>query len=103
VVFRVRACKNDPYADFVFWREALPERMKNAGYRIVADSVITSGNNKALLLEMAAPLGSVDFSYMVLMRVNEKNILLAEAAGAFPDFQKRKSSVVAALEKAVLQ
>jgi hypothetical protein len=103
VVFRVRSCTNDPYAGFDFWREALPERMKNAGYRIIADSVMTTENNKALLIEMAAPLGAVDFSYMVMMRVKEKKILIAEAAGEFADLQKRKPAVIAALNKAVFK
>jgi hypothetical protein len=103
VVFRVRSCKNDPYAGFDFWREALPERMKNAGYRIVADSVLSTENSKALLLEMVAPLGTTDFSYMVMMRVKEKNILIAEAAGAFSDLQKRKPAIITALNMAVFK
>lgn len=97
VVYRVRTCKNHPYAGFDFWREALPERMKNAGYRIVSDSVIDVENGKALLLEMAAPLGNTDFSYLVMMRVDKKKILLAEAAGVFEDLQKRKVEVINAL------
>jgi hypothetical protein len=103
VVYRVRTCRNKPYADFGFWREALPERMKNAGYRIIGDSVIVINNQNALLLEMAAPLGDADFSYIVLMSVGKKRILLAEAAGLFTELQRRKPEIIAALHKAALE
>ncbi len=99
IVYRVRTVKNKPYADFSFWREALPERMKNAGYRVIGDTVMSIKNNNALLLEMAAPLGLTDYSYLVMMVVSKKKILIAESAGTFTEFQKRKSSVIDALKK----
>jgi len=99
IVYRVRTVKNKPYADFSFWREALPERMKNAGYRVIGDTVMSIKNNNALLLEMAAPLGQTDYSYLVMMVVKKKKILIAESAGTFTEFQKRKIPVIDALKK----
>ncbi len=103
VVYRIRTVKNDPYANFDFWKEALPERMKNAGYRVIRDSVITNNNGDALLLEMAAPIGTADYSYLVMMMVKDKKILIAEVAGQYADFQNRKESIVAALGKTALK
>lgn len=99
IVYRVRTVKNKPYADFSFWREALPERMKNAGYRVISDTVLPIKNNSALLLEMAAPMGETDYSYLVMMVVKKKKILIAESAGIFTVLQKRKSSVIDALKE----
>jgi hypothetical protein len=103
VVYRVHTVSNYPYADFDFWKEALPERMKNAGYRVIRDSVVTYNKDNALLLEMAAPIGTADYSYLVMMMVKDKQILIAEAAGQYADFQNRKASIIAALEKTALK
>lgn len=102
IVYRVRTCDNKPYADFDFWREALPEQMKNAGYRIIGDTVLSVNDKKSLLLELAAPLGEADYSYMVMINVAKEKILIAEAAGVYDDFQRRKAEIVTALEKSVL-
>jgi len=103
IVYRVRTVANDPYAGFDFWREALPERMKNAGYRIIADSVVVCAKDKALLLEMAAPVEQSDYTYLVMMMVGEKRILIAEAAGEFTEVQGRKTEIVGALLKNLLK
>jgi len=103
IVYRVRTCRNKPYADFEFWREALPERMKNAGYRIIRDSVITVEEKPALLLEMAAPVGDADYSYIVMMAVRKKIIIIGEAAGAYADMQKQKPTIVAALQRVTVK
>lgn len=97
VVFRVRQVKNKPYAGFDFWREALPKRMRDAGYRIVSDSVVTVKDRKALILEMITPLGSYDYSYIVMMSIRKKKILIAEAAGTVDEFRKQRKKVFAAL------
>ena len=97
VVFRARFVKNKPYAGFDFWREALPKRMRDAGYRIVSDSVVTVNNRKALILEMITPLGSYDYSYIVMMSIKKKKILLAEAAGTVDEFRKQRKQIFATL------
>ena len=103
VVYRVRRIKNRPYAGFDFWREALPKQMGDAGYRIISDTVVTVGNRSALVLEMATPVGAYDYSYMVMMQVKGKKILIAEAAGVVDEFQKHKKNILAALEKTVIK
>jgi hypothetical protein len=52
---------------------------------------------------MAAPLGDVDYWYLVMMKVNEEQILLAEAAGIYTNFQNRKQSIIEALKKTALK
>jgi len=103
VVYSVRHVRNKPRAGFDFWREALPNKMRDAGYRIVADTVAVLHDRKALFLEMVAPLGDYDYSYLVMMTVARKKIVVAEAAGPVDTFQKRKESILDALRSISLQ
>ena len=103
IVYRVRTLENQPYAEFAFWKEALIKRMTAAGYRIISDSIVTLSKKDALLLEMAAPIEESDYSYMVAMAVNEKKILIAEAAGKVEPFQKKKGSIIKAITAIVIK
>ena len=103
IVSRVRVVKNEPYAEFGFWKEALVKRMADAGYRIIADSTFTLCNKQALLLETAAPLGASDYSYLVAMIVNNKKIIIAEAAGEVELVQKKKDALLKAISAIALK
>lgn len=103
VFFRVRHIPNKPYAEFDFWREALPKRMRDAGYRIVKDTVLTVDTRKSLLLEMITPLGAYDYTYMVMMSVKKNKILIAEAAGTVDEFRKQREVISASLQKSALK
>jgi len=103
VVYRVRFEKNEPQAQFPFWREALIKRMASAGYRIISDTSITLSGKQALLLEAAAPIGETDYSYLIAMTVQDKNILIAEAAGKVELFQKKKEAILKAISAIVIK
>ena len=99
IVYRVRQIRNKPYAPFDFWKEALPRRMKDAGYRIIGEKTLTLNDQNILLLDMAAPLGSVDYSYMLMMTVKKKRILIAEAAGAVEEVRKSRGAIMDAFKR----
>jgi hypothetical protein len=103
IVYRVCTLENEPYAKFPFWKEALIKRMTTAGYRIVADSTLALSNKEALLLEMAAPIQESDYSYLVAMAVNGKEILIVEAAGKVESFQKKKDAIIKAISAIVIK
>jgi hypothetical protein len=98
VMYRVRAEDNEPEAKLEFWKEALKNRMKDAGYAFVAEEDI-KGKSPGYLLELAAPVGEQDYSYMVAVFVRGGDIIVAEASGEVTHFAGRRGAVVAALSK----
>lgn len=99
VVFKIRTEKNDPFAELDFWREALKKRMVDAGYRFIAESEITAGKDRGYMIELAAPLGSKDYSYMIAIFQKKKNIVIIESAGDVTALKKRQSDIIDAIGK----
>ncbi len=97
VVYRVKTLKNDPKADLAFWQEAVKTRMEKAGYKIVSDSTLKLQGSEATLLELAAPFGDRDYSYLIALAISGKKILLVESAGDMRDFAPRKAAVLQAV------
>ena len=99
VVYNVKVVDNEPYADPTFWSEAVVERMKNAGYRIVSVKKQKINKKKAALIELAAPYGAEDFTYLITLIFNDKKIVVVESAGEVLKFQKSRKDIIAAIEK----
>ena len=99
VVFRVRSVANEPYAELPFWREALSTRMRNAGYVLVDSSQITVADRPTSLVELAAPLGNEDQSYLIAVIFGTKRLVIVEAAGEVLKFRKSKSQIIEAIKK----
>lgn len=97
VVFRVRKAKNKPKADLAFWREAMRTRMTEAGYHVVAEGDISASGVPGALLELSAPDGALDASYLVAVFVDGGRLVVAEAAGEVSRFAARRQAVVDAL------
>ena len=98
VMYMVRAEDNDPEAKLEFWKEALKNRMKDAGYAFVTEEDI-KGKQPGYLLELAAPVGEQDYSYMVAVFVRGGDVVIAEASGEVTHFAGRRGAIVAALGK----
>ena len=98
VMYMVRAEDNDPEAKLDFWKEALKNRMKDAGYTFVAEEDL-EGKLPGYLIELAAPVGEQDYSYLVAIFVRGGDIIVAEASGEVTHFAGRRGAVVAALGK----
>jgi hypothetical protein len=101
VVFRVRSVKNDPYAELSFWQEALTTRMRDAGYSMVDSGRITVADRPASIIELAAPLGSEDQSYLIAVIYGEKRLVIVEAAGEVVKFKKHKEEIIEAIKKII--
>jgi hypothetical protein len=82
VVYRVRMEENKPYADLSFWKEALKKRMLDAGYLFAKESDIAAGRHPGYLLELTAPLGQEDYTYLIFAKRESLGI----PRGALRDF-----------------
>jgi len=99
VMFRIRSVKHKPKADLEFWREAVRNRMRDAGYRLIDEADVTASGTEGAMLELAAPIGSEDWSYLVAMFPRGRRIVLVEAAGEVSAFAERREAIVDAVER----
>ncbi len=98
VVFRVRKAKNKPKAELSYWREALVNRMKDAGYTVLSESDIQASGTPGVLLELGAANGEQDQVYLVAVFVDGRRLVIAEASGESSRFRPRREAVVAAIQ-----
>ncbi|MEL6761667.1 MAG: hypothetical protein AAFP04_14865 [Myxococcota bacterium] len=97
ITFRVRAEDNEPPADLEFWSEALKNRMSDAGYVVVSDGSVDAKNGSGYRLELAAPIGELDYSYLVAIFVHGDDIVVVESAGEVGQFAARRDAIESAL------
>jgi hypothetical protein len=98
VTYRVRSEDNKPFAQLPFWKEALKKRMLDAGYIFLNEAPIKTDGEKGYLLELTAPYGAQDYTYLVAVFVREKKIVIAEAAGEVGDLSARRDAIVEAIQ-----
>jgi hypothetical protein len=98
VMLRVRVEKNKPEADLAFWREAMTVRMTEAGYHVVATGDVTAGGTPGALLELSAPDGASDATYLVALFVDGKRLVLVEAAGEVSRVAKCRGVILASIQ-----
>jgi hypothetical protein len=99
VVYRIRKQINKPYAKLSFWKEALKKRMVDTGYIFVKENDILSGKKKGYLIELTAPYGEEDYTYLISIFLKEKEILIVEASGEVLLFKKQRGNILAAIKK----
>jgi len=99
VVYRVRKEANKPKADLAFWKEALKNRMIDAGYAFVTEGSIQSQGQEGYLLELAAPFGQLDYSYLIAIYVQDDEIYIAESVGEVSLLKKEREAIVEAMQK----
>lgn len=98
VLFRVRAADNKPKADLPFWKEAFKKRMLDSGYSFTAEAnVATTSGTPGYMLELAAPIGVVDYGYIIAIFEHGDDIIIAEAAGDVVKLAARRQAVVDAI------
>jgi hypothetical protein len=97
VVMRVRTDKTRRAADLAFWKEAMRTRMKDAGYHVVSEGDITSASGPGALLELSAPDGQQDDTYLVALFVDGRRLVIVEAAGEVSRFAPRREAILASI------
>jgi hypothetical protein len=98
VVFRVRREDNQPPAELPFWKEALKKRMLDAGYIFLGEAPIAAGAQPGYLLELTAPYGQQDLTYLTAIFVRERQIVIVEAAGEVTDLAHRREAILGAIQ-----
>ncbi len=98
VVFRVRSEDNRPRADLPFWKEALKKRMLDAGYIFLREAPVTADSDPGYLLELTAPYGQQDFTYLTAVFVRPEKIVIVGAAGEVTDLAGRREAILEAIK-----
>jgi hypothetical protein len=97
-LFRVRVEKHKPKADLPFWREAVRERMVAAGYKLVAESEFEANGAKGGLIELLAPVGTEDWTYVIAFFPEGGKVVIAEAAAEVTTFDAHREAILAAMK-----
>lgn len=97
VTFTVRDEDNDPRADLDFWREAMAVHLAKAGYKKIAEGDLLAKGRTGHYLELAAPFGTEDYSYLVAVFVAGKHLIVAEAGGPTTIFATHRSAILDAV------
>ena len=98
VLYRVRAARHRPSADLAFWEEALETRMASAGYRVVSTERVQSDSlGEGAVIELGAPLGPDDATYIVGVFVDGRRLILVEAAGEVSRVEARREALLTAV------
>ena len=88
--------KNDPEADVAFWAEALVRRQTNAGYRLIGQSELSAGSLTGQVIELEAPLGAWDYTYLITLFVDGGDLHVIEAAGRVQDVAPHRDAILKA-------
>lgn len=93
VALRVRSVRHKPEAELAFWKEALLERQKAAGYVILGEET----RDGTYMLELGAADGPLDRAYVIGLRPSGRHLIIAEATGEASAFAKHRDAVVDAI------
>jgi hypothetical protein len=99
VSVRVRSAKNKPLAELGFWEEALKSRMVDAGYKVIHEERLSAAGGPGALLELGAAAGEADQTYLVVVFVKGRRLVIAEATGEAETFRARREAVLAAFKE----
>ena len=99
VVYRVRTVNDSTDATLAFWQEALKKRMLDAGYTFLREGEAKSAKQTGYVLEVTAPYGVRDYTYLMAVFKQDKHLVLVESSGEVATFEKRRPQVLAAIEQ----
>jgi len=97
VLLRVRLVANDPPQSLEFWAEALENQLSGSGYARLGKEPFEAPAGKGILYEWAAPVGEEDWIYLSGLCVTTRGIAVAEAAGEYGTYQKRRQAIIESL------
>ncbi|MCB9763362.1 MAG: DUF4349 domain-containing protein [Alphaproteobacteria bacterium] len=97
VLYRVRYARHEPEAEPAFWMEAARERMLAAGYTLIRETETTLGGQPGFVLELTAPYGVEDYSYLIAVAPAGRKLLIIEVVGEVSRVEARRNEVLAAV------
>ncbi len=99
VIFRVRSARHEPRAHLDFWKEALRRRMQEAGYGFLDEAPVQAGDLEGILLELTAPHGNDDYTYLLAVLPAGERLLIVEATDEVSLLAARRGAILAAIER----
>lgn len=99
VVYRVRTEPETSDATLDFWKEALKKRMLDAGYTFLRESEVKASSQPGYVLELTAPYGERDYTYLVAVFKSGKHVVLVESSGEVRVFEKHRAQIMDAIAK----
>jgi len=99
VMYRVRTAENKPFAELDFWKTAMKKHLTESGYRFIAEKDITADTLKGYQIELAAPSGEKDYTYLISVFVKDNTLIIAEASGEITVFKKHRKAIDEAVGK----
>ena len=94
VLYRVRSHDNEEKGDLAFWKIALKTHMLDSGYLLLEESAITADAVPGYQLLLAAPVGVMDYNYLIALFVHKSKLVVIEAAGETEYFSKHRESIL---------
>jgi len=73
--------------------------MLDAGYLFLREAPLTADNREGYLLELTAPYGRQDDTYLVAVFAVKKKIVIVEAAGEVTQLAARRKATIAAIRR----
>ena len=99
VMLRVRSEKHEPKGELDFWKAAMRERMVAAGYQVASEAEISASGVPGALIELRAPQGEQDWTYLVAVFPVGGKLVIAEAAAEITQMEPRKAAILDAIGK----
>ncbi len=97
-LYRVRVEKHKPKAELAFWKEAVRERMTAAGYKVVAEGDLEAGGVAGGTVELLAPIGTEDWTYLLAFFPVGGKMVIAEAAAEVTTFEAHREALATAMK-----
>lgn len=97
VVYQLKRLENKPFAALAFWQVALRERLLKAGYVVTGEGAIEASGHKGYYIETTAPRGTADYTYLVALFVQDKNLIVIESAGELTAYKAQREKIFAAI------
>ncbi len=76
----------------------MKKRMLDAGYIFLNEAPIEADAQEGYLLELTAPYGQRDYTYLMAVFVRGKKIIIAEAVGEVSDLAARRAAILEAIQ-----
>lgn len=89
---------NEPRGDLELWAASVREQLEKTGYRITASEPVGARTLKGILNETQAQYQGNEFSYLIVVFVQEEWVYTIEAAGEKAVYNKVRADILKVLE-----
>jgi hypothetical protein len=96
--FRIRTVKNYPPQDLAFWGPALKNQLQAEGYLLLRpEEGFQAANREGLIFEWGLPYRNQSYIYLTAIMIDDKEIVIAEAAGEKELYGRYREALLASL------